>query len=211
MLTRWQAEIGDYGIDDAFEAAQAASIQGWDHPPLRRVLQGEITNRGAWEGDAPWYADDLAVARLKVLERQGRHQEYLYLAETEGQMACYVLMLARLGRVQEAVDEGLRHLGDPSRFLAPAKALREQRALTEALRVAEYGLTRDGYKEPLANWLCDLTLSVGQAELGLRAAVVAFRAVPGLESTCASGSWQGALAGAQGGAACPPAPGISEV
>jgi hypothetical protein len=32
-LTRWQAEIGDYGIDDAFDVAQAAILQGWDYQP----------------------------------------------------------------------------------------------------------------------------------------------------------------------------------
>ena len=40
---------------------------------------------GAWAGEAPAYADELAVARLNVLERRGRWQEYLYLAEAESQ------------------------------------------------------------------------------------------------------------------------------
>jgi uncharacterized Zn finger protein len=180
-LTRWQAEFGDYGIDDAFDAAQAAFLQGWDHPPLRRVLQGEITEHGAWEDSAPWYADDLAAARLDVLEQQERYQEYLYLAEAEGQIERYVLMLARLGRVQEAVDEGLRHLYEPNQLLALAQVLREGGALTEALRVAEHGLSRDGYKAPLANWLCDLALGMGESHLALQAAEVACRADPGLD------------------------------
>jgi uncharacterized Zn finger protein len=37
-LTRWQAKVGDYGIDDVFDAAQAAILQGWDYPPLRRAM-----------------------------------------------------------------------------------------------------------------------------------------------------------------------------
>ena len=180
-LTRWQAEIDDYGIDAAFDAAQAAFLQGWDYPPLQRVLQGEITNRGAWEDDAPWYADDLAVARLKVLDRQGRHQEYLHLAQAEGQIESYVLMLARLGQVREAANEGLQYLYEPDQFLALAVALREAGELAEALRVAEHGLTLDGAKERLATWLCDLALGIGESELALRAAVVAFRAAPSLE------------------------------
>jgi len=180
-LTRWQAEIGDYGIDDAFGAAQAAFLQGWDYPPLRRVLQGEITNQGAWEDEVPWYADDLAIARLEVLDRQGRYQEYLYLAQAEGQMERYALMLARLGRVQEAVSEGLQYLRGPDQFLGLAVALQEVGELAEALRVAEHGLTLDGSKERLATWLCDLALGVGRSELALRAAVVAFRAVPSLD------------------------------
>ena len=180
-LTRWQSAIGDYGVDDVFDAAQAAFLQGWDYPPLRRVLQGEITQRGAWEVVPPWYADDLAAARLDILEQQERYQEFLYLAEAEGQMARYVLMLARLGRVPEAVDEGMRHLYDPSQLLELAKTLREQGALTEALRIAEHGLSHDGYKAPLANWLCDLALGQDKSDLALRAAEVACRADPGLD------------------------------
>jgi uncharacterized Zn finger protein len=195
-LTRWQAEIGDYGIDDAFDAAQAAFLQGWDHPPLRRILQGEITDQGVWEDEAPWYADELAAARLKVLDRQGRHQEYLHLARAEGQLKLHVLMLARLGRVREAADEGLQYLGEPDQLLALAVALREAGELAEALRVAEHGLTLDGAKGRLATWLCDLALGVGKSELALRAAVVAFRATPSLDiylrvQELAGGRWPG--------------------
>jgi uncharacterized Zn finger protein len=179
-LTRWQAEIGDYGIYDAFDAAQAAILQGWDYPPLQRALQGEITHLGAWEHEAPWYADELAVARLRVLERQERYQEYLHLAQAEGQLDLYILMLARLGRVQEAVDEGLQYLNQPSEFLALARVLREREELAAALHVAEHGLTLEGRKGDLAAWLCDLADGMGEAERALEAATVAFREVPSM-------------------------------
>jgi len=181
-LTRWQGEIGDYGVDDVFETAQAAVLQGWDYPPLQRVLQGEITGQGAWEGEAPWYADDLALARLRVLEREERFQEYLYLARAEGQLEQYVTMLARLGRVQEAVDEGLQHLSAPDQVLALAKALREQEEPAAALRVAEHGLTLDGSKGPLATWLCDLASGMGETERALKAARIAFQSAPSLSA-----------------------------
>jgi len=177
-LTRWQGEVSDYGIDDVFDPAQAAAIQGWDYPPLQRVLRGEITRLGAWEGEAPWYADSLAVARLKVLERQERYQEYLYLAEAESQLDLYVIMLARIGRVQEAVDEGMQYLYQPTQFLALAQVLREQEELAAALRVAEHGLTLEGSKGELAAWLCDLADGMGETERALNAATVAFRAIP---------------------------------
>jgi len=179
-LTRWQNEIEDYGIDDVFDPAQAAILQGWDYPPLQRVLKGEITGPGAWEGKAPWYADDLAVARLKVLEQQGRYQEYLHLAQAEGQLGLYVIMLARMGRVQEALDEGLRYLDEPAQLLTLAKVLREQGELTAALRVAQHGLTLDGHKAELAGWLCDLADSMGERDLALNAATVAFREAPSM-------------------------------
>jgi tetratricopeptide (TPR) repeat protein len=179
-LTQWQGEISDYGLDGVFDAAQAAILQGWDYPPLQRVLRGEITRVGAWEDEAPWFADELAIARLKVLERQERYQEYLYLAEAEGQMEQYVLMLARLGCVQQAVDEGLKALYEPGQFLSLAKVLREQGELAAALRVAEHGLTADGYKGDLAAWLCDLADGMGETERALEAATVAFRASPSM-------------------------------
>jgi uncharacterized Zn finger protein len=181
-LARWQGEIGDYGIDDVFDPAQAAILQGWDYPPLQRVLQGEITQLGAWEGKAPWYADELAAARLRLLERQGRFQEYLYLAEAESQIAPYVTMLARLGQVEEAVDEGLQYLSTPDDILALAQVLRERGELDAALRVAEHGLTLEGHKGTLATWLCDLAVGVGRPELALQAAQAAFYAAPGLEA-----------------------------
>jgi uncharacterized Zn finger protein len=179
-LACWQAEVGGYGIDGVFSAAQGAILQGWDYPPLQRALQGEITNLGAWEGEAPWYADDLAVARLKALERQERYQEYLNLAQAEGQFGLYVLMLARLGRVQEAVDEGLQYFDKPSEFLALARVLREREEPEKALRVAERGLTAEGHKGELAAWLCDLADGMGKMECALEAAMVAFHEMPSM-------------------------------
>src|SRR3989441_9714767 len=41
-LAAWQQEADDYGVEDAFEAAQDAALHGWDYPPLQRVLQGHI-------------------------------------------------------------------------------------------------------------------------------------------------------------------------
>ena len=174
-LTKWQSELDDYGIEETFAAAIEAAKQGWDYPPLQRVLQGEITEKGAWEGEAPECADDLAVARLKVLERQGRYQEYLHLAEAESQTEPYVTMLVRLGRVQEAVDYGLQYLDLTNEALALAQALRQQGALQEALRIAEHGLTLEGHKATLAAWLSELALGLGETGRALAAAQIAFQ------------------------------------
>jgi uncharacterized Zn finger protein len=179
-LTHWQGELDDYGLDETFDAAQAAAILGWDHPPLQRVLQGEVVEEDAWENEAPWYADDLATARLNVLARQGRYQEYLCLAEAEGQFERYVTMLVQLGRIQEAVDYGLRHLATTSEALALAKALREQGEIEEALRIAEHGLSLEGTRASLARWLRDVASGASQSERALHAAVVAFRESPSL-------------------------------
>jgi len=179
-LTQWQAEIGAYGIDEAFDAAQAAILQGWDYPPLQRAMQGEITDVGAWEDEAPWFAGELALARLEALERQGRGEEYLRLAKAEGQFGLYVLMLAHLGRVEEAVDEGLRLLDQPSQFLALADVLRQRHEPAAALRVAKRGLVAEGPKGELAAWLSDLAHVMGDEAVALDAAGAAFREIPSL-------------------------------
>ena len=152
--------------------------QGWEYPPLVRVLRGEIADKGAWEEEAPYYADALAIARLNVLERQGRFQEYLYLAEAEGQTERYVTMLVRLGRVQDAVDYGLQYLGTTEEALSLAKSLREREALPAALRIAEHGLTLEGSKVALATWMADLALGMGETGRALEAALLAFRGAP---------------------------------
>jgi uncharacterized Zn finger protein len=195
-LAGWRDEAEDVGQDGAFAMAVTAAEQGWDYPPLQRVLAGEITVNGAWEGESPDYADELALVRLRILERQGRHQEYLYLAEAEGQLDRYVVMLARLGRTEEAVDEGLKYLTTPSEALETAKVLHERGESAAALRIAEHGLALSAPKEPfagynlntehnkapLAEWTADLAAGMGESERALRAAEIAFRAAPSLNA-----------------------------
>jgi len=175
-LAAWQAEVDDYGVDDAFGPALSAAEQGWDYPPLQRVLQGEITEQGAWEGDPPDWADELAEARLKVLERQGRFQEYLYLAEAEGQTERYATMLVRLDRGADALAYAREHLTTPHEALSLATALWEHGELERSLACAEVGLTREGPKGALASWLRDRAAEHGQSERALKAATLAFDA-----------------------------------
>jgi uncharacterized Zn finger protein len=176
-LTSWQKEIDDYVPDIGFGMAISAAQQGWDDPVLLQVLeQGEITDKGVWEGEAPWHADELAVARLNILERQGCTQEYLYLAEAEGQTERYLTMLVKLGRTSEAVEKGLEQLSSCSESLALARTLNEGEEVDAAIRIAEHGLTLGGYKKSeLARWLRDAT-KIRQPDLALRAAENAFNA-----------------------------------
>ena len=186
MLEDWQNAIDEYGIDEGFAAAQEALRQGWDYPPLLRVIRdGEITKDGAWEDgeDVPYYADELAVARLNVLERQGRYQEYLYLAQAEGQTLRYLTMLVRLDRIDEAVAEGLQFLTLPAEALALAQALHAGRHTQEALHVARHGLELEGHnKASLATWLRDIAVDAGEPELALDAAVTTFKASVDLDA-----------------------------
>src|SRR5205085_1404306 len=168
--------------DEAFDAPQTAALDGWDYPPLQRVLQGSITEQGAWEGEAPDYADDLTEARLHILQRRGRFQEYLYLAEAEGHTKEYVTMLVRLGRVDEAASYGRKYLATTEEALALAKALYEHGEREQGLQMAEHGLTLEGHKASLAKWLRDEALSMGEQTRALTAAEVAFREEISLEN-----------------------------
>jgi uncharacterized Zn finger protein len=192
----WNEAADDLGRGDAFAIAVTAAEQGWNYPPLLRVLAGEISEQGAWEGESPDYADELALVRLRILERQERFQEYLYLAEAEGQVERYVVMLAKIGRTQEAVDEGLKYLTTPKDVLEVARVLRERGDLDGAVRLAEhglalqqpedqpaiYGLDTEHEKAPLADWLADLATAMGDHDRALRAAETAFRAAPSLNA-----------------------------
>jgi uncharacterized Zn finger protein len=179
-LTDWQAEIDDYGIDEGFNAAIAAAELGWDYPPLRRAMAGQITELGAWDGEAPWYADELAVARLNILERQGRFEEYLNLAQAEGQTSLYITMLVKAGRVKEAVAYGLTHTTSSNEALALAQSLRTHDHIHDALRVAEHGLSLPGSIMALAHWLRDLASGLGENGLALKAARTAYATSPSL-------------------------------
>ena len=193
-LIGWNDQAQDAGAGTPFDLAVTAVEQGWDYPPLRRVLAGEITDKGAWEDESPDYADELALARLRVLERQGRRQEYLYLAQAEGQIERYVVMLATMGRTRAAVDESIQYLTKPHDLFEVAKVLREGGELESALQVAEHGLAlqpppvADGYisyyveheKAELAAWTAELASGMGLRDRALHAAEVAFRVAPSL-------------------------------
>jgi uncharacterized Zn finger protein len=179
-LRAWDRHVEDYGVDLAFGPAVLAATQGWDDPALVRVLHGEINERGAWEGEAPLFADELAVARLNVLERQGRFEEYLHLAEAESQTEHYVTMLAKLGRTQEAVAAGLSQLATAEEAHSAAQALHARGEIDAALHVGEHGLQLAGPRSALATWLSDLASAAGQTGRAVEASLVALRESPEL-------------------------------
>jgi uncharacterized Zn finger protein len=174
QLKSWRKKLGDYVIGDSFEMTVAAVVQGWDYPPLVRVLQGTITDKGAWDDEAPDYADELALARLNVLKRRGRWQEYLYLAQAEGQLELYNIMLVHLGRIQEVMDYGLNYVSTPLEALAIAQALYEHDQSEQSIQIAQHGLTLEGSKADLVKWLRDQAVVMGEKELALTAAERAF-------------------------------------
>ncbi|MBL1202983.1 MAG: SWIM zinc finger domain-containing protein [Nostoc sp. GBBB01] len=173
-LEAWQDEWNaDFGL------IMEALRQGWDYPPLVEVLQGNITERGAWEEDVPDYADDLALIRLKILERQERYQEYLYLAEAEGQTQQYLTMLGRLGRVAEAVDAAQTQMNSQEEAFALAKILTDKGALQQALDIAQSGLNLPGNCQyELGIWTSDLAIELANHEAALLGIKAAFQVKP---------------------------------
>jgi len=176
-LEKWQAELDDYGVEEAFDVAIAAAVQGWDYEPLRRALTGIADPEDAWDDEAPWFSDALTAARLNVLERQGRTEEFLNLAGIEGETVRYVTMLVKTDRAKEAVDYGLRNFTEAEEASALAQVLHVHGDISMALQIGEHGLGLTGdHLGELARWLRETAAGVGEHALALRTARVAFEA-----------------------------------
>ncbi len=173
----WQEELDEYGVDEGFQVAADAAAEGWDDPALQEVLRGESRNLPATENGR------LTGARLRVLERQDRYDEYLRLASASGHGIEYAAMLVRLDRIDEAVGHGLKGLRTPNEALNLAVTLKEHGHPRQAIEVAEAGLDLCGTDPEefraspvyLARWLREFAAGLGEEALSLRAAATAFR------------------------------------
>jgi uncharacterized Zn finger protein len=190
-LDEWAAGVADYAGGDEFDMARSVAEEGWAHPALRRVLSGDADDADPWDGEPPAYMEPLAPIWLRVLERQGRIEEYLRLARATGEAARYTVMLTRLGRIEEAIAAGRRLLTTAPDALLLAQALRERGEVDAAVQVAEHGLGLDEPRAPLAAWLADLAEGLGRRELALRAGEVAFRSEPSLNAYLKVGALAG--------------------
>lgn len=174
---KWLAQIADWteALDD-LDIAKTALEQGWTYPPLVSAMKGNITEKGAWEGEAPYYADELTLARLHILARQKRVQEYVNLAAAEGQAELSINMIAQSGDINRAIAEAKAYLNQPSEILSLAHVLAGQGEMDAALDVAEHGLSLeyDIGKIELASWTRDQAISAGKHGLALRAAQISF-------------------------------------
>jgi len=170
QIDDWEDSLGD------FELAKTAVEQGWSYPPLVAAMQGNITKKGAWETEAPFYADELALARLHILERHGRTTEYINLAEAEGQAELAINMIARSGDIDKTVAEAKAYLVYPQAFLTLAYTLAAEGQMKTALELAEYGLDLDEQfgKAELARWTREQASQMGNHALALKAAQEAF-------------------------------------
>jgi uncharacterized Zn finger protein len=180
-LTSWkQTMIGG----SVLEMPLTAVRQGWDYPPLVAAMQGNFDERGAWEGESPDFADDLAQVRLRILKARGRYEEAIHLAEAEGQIFTYLQLLIEAGRSEQAVQEAREMLQDPQKVLALSKILLERGETDLSFDLAAHGLNvGESYKRAaLAEWLRDQAQGQGRSDLAQQAAWQALDAHPTLEN-----------------------------
>jgi hypothetical protein len=181
QLDTWADELASYTREPPFRAAAAAADRGWDDGRLQRVLDDIDETPRLWEDEQPWYAGDVAVAYLDVLERNDRTDEYLRLAKAAAQVEQYATRLIELGRVEEAVEYVVENLSTPGEAFDVAQTLRKHDRPDDAIRVARNGLTYDGPKRAeLAAWLREFAASHGDDESAVQAAIAAFEADPSL-------------------------------
>jgi uncharacterized Zn finger protein len=169
-IANWEGALGDLDI------AKTAVEQGWSYPRLVAVMQGQISEKGTWEGEVPYYADELSLARLHILARRGSTQEYINLAEAEGQVELSINMIAQSADVDKAVSDAKTYLVYPRQVLQLVHVLATRGEMEAALNVAEYGLSLEEEmgKIELARWMREQAAADDHHPLALKAAHAAF-------------------------------------
>jgi uncharacterized Zn finger protein len=189
------SNLSNYGVD-GLEVAIAAAQYGWGElPGEARGWSVEEDDDEEWDEEdeeegfvssgREWWrpkplSQTLTEAKLNVLERQGRTEEFLALCLESGEHLRYALKLASLKRVAEAVKYALKHLANADDALKLAQALRESRHSDESLKIGERGLKLSGSKAALGSWLGPIEEAQGRAAQALEAWQAAFHSSPSL-------------------------------
>ncbi len=200
-------KLNNYGID-GLEVAMAAAQYGWDETPYEKAAQMESADddededdydeedgEDEWEDDeevtftkhspSAWAGESvqqkLTRAKLNVLERQGRTEEYLALCLQSNSPLRYAQKLCELERVAEAVAHALKQLQTTDDTLKLGQQLRALNHLDEAIKVGERGLQLNGSKSSLGSWLGPIEEAQGRPAQALTAWQAAFYDAPSLE------------------------------
>ena len=196
---------GDYGMEGNLDIAVQAAKYGWDDipekmMPFQRTAHqvDEDDELDDWD-DEDWDEedefelrewglpstpgfDDLTGAKLNVLDRQGRTEEYLALCKKEERHLRYALKLCDLKQTVEAVKYAKKHLTTADETLEVSRRLRESRLVVEAIEVGEHGLKLKGSKAGLGEWLGPVEEAQGRTKQALSAWLAAFGEHPSLET-----------------------------
>jgi len=172
-------KLSNYGVD-GLKVAIAAAQYGWGElPPEAQGQRVEEDDEDRWYRPKP-LSQILTDAKLNVLERRGRTDEYLALCLESGEHLRYALKLVSLKRVAEAVKYALKHLAKAGDALKLAQALRESRHQDESLKVGERGLKLGASKASLGEWLGPIEEAQGRTAQALEAWEAAFHDLPSL-------------------------------
>jgi|RhiMethySRZTD1v2_1073278.scaffolds.fasta_scaffold36416_5 uncharacterized Zn finger protein len=174
-------KLSNYGVDGLKVAIAAAQYSWGELPPEAHGLRVEEDDEDKWRRPKP-LSQILTEAKLNVLERQGRTDEYLALSLKSGEYLRYALKLVSLKRVAEAVKYALKHLAKADDALKLAQALRESRRPDESLKIGERGLKLGGSKASLGEWLGPIEEAQGRTAQALEAWQAAFHDSPSLTS-----------------------------
>ena len=161
-------ELSVYGIDDLDVILVALNL-GWSDEML------------AEQEDYDYDESILTEAKLNILERQNRVEEYLKLCLEVGEYRRYILKQIEVGDFEKAKEVAWKTLTQASDALVIAKALRDAGHLPDALRLAEKGLDLDGSKHALGAWLGPIEETQGRIDKAIQAYQAAFTSLPSLE------------------------------
>jgi uncharacterized Zn finger protein len=181
-LQEWHDEVAEYGVDEAFRTAIAAAEEGWDDDYIVAALAGKVDRAADWRPSRSDRSTQLVIARLHILERQGRFEEALNLARAEDLRSWVASLLLRLGRIDEAVKFGMTWFETSVDAYELAQQLQAQGAIAEALRLGARGLTLEGRKTELGLWLRDLALLQQDTDLAIRAGLASLKETPTLDA-----------------------------
>jgi uncharacterized Zn finger protein len=160
-------ELSAYGIDD-LDVILAALNLGWSEM---------LTEQEDYDHDETI----LTEAKLNILERQNRVEEYLKLCLEVGEYRRYILKQIEVGDFEKAKEVAWKTLTQASDALVIAKALRDAGHLPDALHLAEKGLDLDGSKHALGAWLGPIEETQGRIDKAIQAYQAAFTSLPSLE------------------------------
>jgi len=158
-LERQSKYLADYGMEGGLDLAIQAATSG------------------SGKEDA---SGDLTEAKLNVLKRQGRTDEYLTLCKKTGRHLRYALVLCDLKRVPEAITYAEKHLASASDAHQMAERLRELGDVAEAISMGERGLKLAGSKAHVGEWLGPIEEAQGRTKQAVQAGLAAFPEHPTL-------------------------------
>ncbi len=161
-------ELSAYGIDE-LDVILAALNLGWSEEVLDE------------QEDYDYDETILIEAKLNILERHNRVEEYLKLCLEAGEYRRYILKQIESGEFEEAKEVAWKTITQASDALRVAKALRDAGHLPDALLLAEKGLDLDGNKHELGTWLGPIEETQEQIDKAIQAYQMAFTSLPSLE------------------------------